>query len=256
MISPSTDPIGVDIIESLAEAGFDYVELSLRDLVKLEEGRFSALARRVEGSGIRVEACNNFFPAEIPLTGPGARLDAALDYAAAAMERAARLGVRVIVFGSSEARNIPQGFSRSEAWNQLVDLLRNMGPLADRCGLAVAVEPLNTRESNILNLASEALRMIREVNDPRIKLLVDFYHMGMENEDPGIMIEAGAAVGHVHFAKVRGRVFPDEADEASLRFFSLLKRIGYSGRCSVEATTMSFDFDSRRALRLLKEMAG
>jgi len=254
MISPSADPVGVDIVESLAEAGFDYIELSLRDLVKLDDRAFSEIGRRVERSGIRAEACNNFFPPDLRLTGADARPSAALDYARKAMDRAARLGVRVIVFGSAEARNVPRGFSGQEAWKQLVELLANMGPIARRFGVAVAVEPLNPLESNIINLGAEALRLVREVNEPGVELLLDYYHLGIQREDEEIVLQAGPALGHVHFAKVLGRTFPEVTDNASLRFFSFLKRASYSGRCSIEAYTKDFEIDSRRALSVLKEL--
>jgi sugar phosphate isomerase/epimerase len=81
MISPSTDPIGIEIVETMAEIGFDYTELSLSDIAALPEGAFADLARRVERSRIQCEACNNFFPRTIRLTGAEAHLHVALDYA-------------------------------------------------------------------------------------------------------------------------------------------------------------------------------
>ena len=85
MISPATDPVGVEIIEALAQFGFDYIELSLSDLAALPPPAFTRLKQRIERSGIPCEACNNFFPPRVRLTGSEARLPAALDYAQAAM---------------------------------------------------------------------------------------------------------------------------------------------------------------------------
>ena len=150
MISPSTDPIGVEIVESLAQFGFDYLELSLSGLAALPPPAFSSLHRRIKRSGIPCEACNNFFPPRVRLTGSEARLPVALDYARAAMERAASLGVCLIVFGSSDARNMPQGFPKEVAGKQIVELLQHLGPVAAQHGITIAIEPLNRQESNIL----------------------------------------------------------------------------------------------------------
>jgi sugar phosphate isomerase/epimerase len=255
MISPSTDPVGVEIVESLAEIGFDYIELSLADLAAMPEHAFVDLATRVERSGIRCEACNNFFPQAIRLTGAEARLQAALDYAARAMDRAERLGARIIVFGSSGAKNVPDGFSKDAAWRQIVELLRHLGPRAAHHSLTIAIEPLNREESNIVNLAADGLRLAREVAHPNIQLLIDYYHLTMEREDPAILIEAGTAIRHLHFAKVKGRSFPLETATAHSRFFAIMRRIRYAGRCSIEALTHDFPAEARRALRILNSLS-
>jgi D-psicose/D-tagatose/L-ribulose 3-epimerase len=254
MVSPSTDPAGIDTVETLAELGFDYIELSLAHLTALPEAEFSQLARRVERSGIRCEACNNFFPPTIRLTGVDARLKAALDYAGLALDRAAHLGASVIVFGSSGAKNVPEGFARNSAWSQIVDLLRQLGPLAAQHGLTIALEPINRLESNLVNLAAEGLQLAREVHHPNIQLLIDFYHLTMEREDPDIILEAGAAIRHLHFASIPKRHFPSEMTPDCFRFFTRMRDVQYSGRCSIEAFTHDFTADARRALRLLRSM--
>ena len=254
MISPASDPIGVAIVEALAAMGFDYVELSLAGMMDLPETVFAEVARRVERSGIRCEACNNFFPVRVRLTGAEARLSAAIEYATAALDRAVRLGVRVIVFGSSGAKNVPAGFDPGAAWKQIVELLGSLGPLAEARGITIAIEPLNRRESNIVNLASEGLRLVRAVNHPQVQILVDYYHLMLEGENPAIVAEAGAALRHLHLARVEGRTFPITADDDCIRFFQFVRQIGYGGRCSIEAYTRDFAADAPQALRVLREV--
>lgn len=254
MIAPATDPIGSDTVDMLAEIGFDYVELSLADLAALPEDKFAHLARRVEHSGIECEACNNFFPRTIRLTGNEARLNLALDYARKAMDRAARLGARIIVFGSAGAKNVPEGFSRDAAWSQIAELLENLGPIAARNDLVIAIEPINRLEANIVNLAAEGLRLARQVRHPNVQLLVDFYHLSMEHETPDIILEAGGTIRHVHFAGLEGRRFPAETTPAGAIFFERLRDVQYPGRCSIEAFTDDFAADARRALHLLRSL--
>ena len=254
MISPSTDPVGVEIVEALAEIGYDYIELSLSDLTALPEPAFAGLVERVNRSGLRCETCNNFFPRRISLTGDQARLNHALAYAAEAMDRAARIGADTIVFGSAGAKNVPAGFSPDVAWRQIVALLQHLGPMAASRGLTIAIEPINRQEANIVTLAVEGLRLAREVNHPQVQLLVDYYHLMIEKEDCGILSQVGPALRHVHFAKVKGRSFPDRMEDEYLRFFRRLQQIGYAQRCSIEAYTTDFATDARRALPLLKQL--
>ena len=254
MIAPSADPTGAEIIEWLAEIGFDYIELSLRDLMSLSESELALLAGRLERSGIRCEACNNFFPPQIHLTGQDADLTEALNYAGKALDRAARLGACIVVFGSSASRNVPYGFPTKKAWQQLVELLGNLGPMAKAHGITITIEPLNKLESNIINLHAEALRLAQEVDHPNIQMLLDFYHLTMERETPEAILQAGSFIHHVHLAKPEGRLFPTEPEDELRRFFSYLARIRYSRRCSIEAYTSGFEADARRSLRILKEM--
>jgi D-psicose/D-tagatose/L-ribulose 3-epimerase len=256
LIAPAADAIGVGVIDELAATGYDYVELSLADIAALSGPAFEDLARRVEGSGLRSEACNNFFPATVRLTGPEARLAVALDYASRALERAARLGARVIVFGSSGAKNVPPGFSHDTAWRQIVNLLQHLGPFAARHDVTIAIEPINRLESNIVNRVAEGIRLFREVNHPHVRLLVDFYHLTLEGEDPAILLEAADAIRHVHVARVEGRTFPVAWDAAFERFFDHLRRAGYAGRCSIEAVTADFPSDAPRALATLRAGLG
>lgn len=253
MIAPAADPVGIGIIETLAEIGYDYIELSLADLAALPEAAFEALAGRVARSGLPCEACNNFFPPRVRLTGAQASLPAALEYARAALERAARLGVRTIVFGSAGAKNVPEGFPREAAWDQLVELLGRLGPLAAGLGMTIAIEPLSRGEANIVNRAAEGLRLASEVGHPGVQLLIDYYHLTLEGEDPSVILQAGPALRHLHFAQAAGRSFPTAGDAASDRFFSLLHQVRYCGRCSIEAFTADFPADARRALRVMRD---
>ena len=255
MVSPATDPVGIDIVEKLAALGFDYIELSLRDLVALPEPALARLIDRLHRTGLACEACNNFFPPEIRLTGPAADLPSALRYAQTALATAARVGVSVIIFGSSGARNVPAGFPLDAAWIQLRDLLLSLGPIAGHHGITIAIEHLNRGESNILNTVAEGWRLAQEVAHPRIRLLVDAYHVQQEKEDPAILAQVAPAIAHVHVAQSAERVFPFGHDAPLAEFFTRLRATGYAERCSIEAFTRDFSSDATRALRLCRDLA-
>lgn len=254
MISPA-DPLGADIVEQLATLGYDYIELSLRDLAALPETAFAALSARLQRAGVPCEACNNFFPAEIRLTGPGADLPSALHYARAALARAARVGVSVVVFGSSGARNVPAGFPMDAAWTQLRTLLVSLGPIADEHGITIVIEHLNRGESNIINSIAEGWRMAQEVAHPRVRVLADAYHVRQENENPAILAKVGP-IAHVHVAQQAERMFPSGDDATFADFMARLRATGYAQRVSIEAYTKDFPADAARGLRVCRELAG
>lgn len=255
LIAAQADGTGSEWIEKGREAGFDYVELPLAQIMDLKDEEFCSFREKVASSGLKCEACNNFFPGTIRLTGNDVDHGEIEDYLDKALGRAAQLGVKVIVLGSPKARNVPEGYPPDKAWAQLVELLRKIEPLVRTKGIAVVIEPLSKVESNIINNAGEGLRLVQAVDRENIRLLVDYYHLVMEKEDPGIILDAGSHIRHIHFANPAGRVYPVAADDGSIRFMDLLKRIGYKDRISVEAYTRDFCRDAKRSLEILGQLA-
>lgn len=255
MISPESDPLGAAIVEEAAGLGFDYIELSLRVVAVLSEADYRDLGRRLRSAGLPCEACNNFFPPAVRLTGRRADRSAGVAFGTRALERAAGLGARTVVFGSSAARNVPEGFGADEAFSQLAGLLAGLGPRAAALGIVLAVEPLRRQESNIINRLGDALALAAAAGHPSVGVLVDSYHLEAEAEDVSAVSRAGPAVRHVHVAEGEARRFPSEPGRLE-PLFGELKAIGYGGRCSIEAYTGDFAADARASLRLLRDLAG
>ena len=160
-----------------------------------------------------------------------------------------------MVWGSAGSRNVPAGFERDKAWHQIQTFLHAAGDVAQQNNLIIAIEPLRKQESNIINTAQEALQLVREVNHSNVKMIVDFYHLRQENEDPDIIRLAQKEIVHLHFANPEGRRWPRSASEDPLysRFFSLIKEIGYQGGLSIEGNG-TFENDAEASLGFFREM--
>ena len=170
-----------------------------------------------------------------------------------AFDRAAKLGLKVIVFGSGGSRKVPDGFSKDEAWKQLVDFAKRIAPEAKKRRIVVAVEPLRKQETNIINTAAEGLAWVQAVGHPNFQLMVDFYHLASEKEDPAILVKARKELRHIHIANPNGRVFPQSAEEYDYSgFFDNLRKIKYQGGISVEGRAKDFDVEAPKALAFLR----
>jgi sugar phosphate isomerase/epimerase len=255
LIATQIDGTGSEWIEKGKENGFDYVELPLAQMVDLNDKEFLSLKEKVGISGLKCEVCNNFFPGHVRLTGNAVDYGKIEEYLNKALGRAAQLGVKVIVFGSPKSKNVPEGYPMDKAWSQLVELLKTIDPLVRTRGITVVIEPLNKMESNIINTAAEGLKLVKAIDRENIKLLIDYYHLVMEKENPEIILDAGSYIKHIHFANPTGRVYPIEAEDGYVRFMNLLKRIGYEGRMSVEAYTKDFCHDAKRSVKILRQLA-
>lgn len=250
MLGNREEPIGRDYIPAAQQAGYDYVELPLAQVMELSGQGFDDLLASLKESGIRCRACNNFFPASIRLTGEDVRPDEVREYLQRAVERAARLGAEVIVFGSSGAKNVPAGFDHKRAWEQIADTLR----WADACvlpaGIRIAIEPLNREESNIILNLNEGEELRRMAGVFSVRLLVDYYHFTMEKEETETLRKRMSEIAHVHFAEPEGRSFPERKKAQYESFFQTLRAGGYDGLVSVEAYAKEPEQALKRAVFL------
>jgi sugar phosphate isomerase/epimerase len=245
---------------TLDTCGYDYIEPALSKTLALPEAERQEQLRRLSATGIRIEAMNWFLPgADIKLTGPAVDQARITDYLERSLALADRLGARFIVFGSPGARSFPEGFPRERAWDQLKTFLRTAGGIIEArgYGMVIAIEPLRKPESNIINTVAEAARLAREVNHPKIRIIVDFYHLAFENEDPDVILDAKDLIVHLQIADPAVRGFPkQEGGEVRYRqFFDNLRKIGFTGGISIEANSSDVAGDCGPALTFLKAMA-
>lgn len=240
-------------IDAARSAGFDYVELGTSEIAGLPDAAFEQAAAHIRQAGISTPAANLFLPAAVKVTGPAIDQEQQMVYVRKAFARLSRLGTQIVVFGSGAARMVPEGFPKDRAFQQLVDFGRRIAPEARARGITLAVEPLRHQETNIINTAAEGLDLVNAIGDPNFQLMVDFYHLASEKEDPAVVLRAGAHIRHLHMANPEGRVFPRRWEEYDYApFFAALRQIGYDKRISVEASTKDLPTEAPMAIALLR----
>ncbi|HWC18236.1 MAG TPA: sugar phosphate isomerase/epimerase family protein, partial [Terriglobales bacterium] len=191
---------------------------------------------------------------DLKVVGEQVSLSAVSDYLEPCMARCRKLKASVVVWGSAASRNVPQGFSRDRALEQIATFLQMAGEIARRHDLVIAIEPLRHQESNILNTGGETLKMVRKVKHPNVRMIIDYYHLRQENEDPRIVEEARHEIVHMHFANPNGRLWPHDLseDDHYTTFFQYLKKTGYSGGISIEGKG-SFDADGAASRQFFRQ---
>jgi D-psicose/D-tagatose/L-ribulose 3-epimerase len=246
----------LETLEAAQDLGFDYLEVIASAVAGLSDEDYAKLQARVKALKIPVRAANSFVPGTIKLVGPETDPAKQQEYVRKCLGRLSQIGVRIVVFGSGKAREVPEGFDRDKAFQQLVEFGRMAATEGGKVGITIVLEPLRKQETNIINSVREGLPLVRAVNHPQFQILSDFYHLAEENEDPAILRDAGPMLRHTHIANPAGRVFPAKADEAAYApFFANLAAIGYKGGLSVEAKTTDLAKDAPVAIALLKELA-
>ena len=244
-------------IDAVKAAGFDYMEVRTSEVAALSDADFENVAAKFKRVGLPVLAANLFIPANIKVTGPNIDKERQMEYVRRALDRVSRLGVRLVVFGSGGARQVPEGFSKQEAFEQLVDFGKRIAPEARSRNITIAIEPLRQQESNIINNTADELAWVNAVNDPNIQLMIDFYHFSVEKQDPADILKVRNHLRHLHMANPNGRVMPlkwDEYDYAP--FFAVLRKIHYDRLISLEVSNANLPVEGPQAIALLRRAFG
>ena len=145
-----------------------------------------------------------------------------------------RLGARGVVAAGGPA--VP-GQEPAQTHVAAVKLLRAIAPVAEREGIQIWVENLNSRIDHkgfVLDSALECLDIVEEVNSPAIKLLYDVYHATVMGESPRDVLRRAHLIGHIQVADTNGRHEPGSGSIDWADFMTELRKSGYKGDIGME----------------------
>lgn len=242
---------GIENAVIARSAGFDFIEPTVRSLHGGKD--FTSVQAAHAAASIPTPTFNVFVPGELKITGPVMDMAKLQEYVAESMRRVKDVGGELVVFGSGGARNIPDGFSRETAWQQLIDFLRMAADECDRNGVTIAIEPLNRKESNVINSVAEGVALAKAVDRAAIRVLADLYHMEEDAEPTDTVVAHAPWLTHIHVAD-SGRLAPGTGSYPYAAFFGYLKSTGYSGRISVECRWQDFESEAAGAVAYLHKM--
>ncbi len=240
-------------IDTVAKSGYDYIEPKVVEIASYNVHELERVTKAVLDSGIRAETFCNFMPADIKLVGKKVNMKRIGEYVEEALRRVNLLGGKIVVFGSGDARWVPEGFSKSKAYKQLKEFLTFTADVASVYNLVVAIEAIEQAEANIVNTVEEATNLAKEINREEIKVLADSYAMKEEKENYQHLVEAKEYLVHVHVAD-NERTFPGSGNYDFSNFFNYLKKTNYNRRISVECIFRDFEKEGPEAVKFLKKI--
>ncbi len=220
-------------IEKVVKLGFQGVELALRDPAMVDEKEIKKLVKS--------------FGLEVPAVGTGqAYVEEGLSFSSPesevrkkAIERvknhirfASSFGAQVII-GLIRGK-VEEGVSRETAEKWTLEAIKECAKLAQEYGIYLTLEPLNRYETNFINRVKEAIELIKKLGEQNIGLLIDTFHMNIEEVSIYQSIqEAKDYLTHVHLAD-SNRWAPGCGHLDFEKIIKALKKIGYKGYLSAE----------------------
>jgi D-psicose/D-tagatose/L-ribulose 3-epimerase len=129
----------------------------------------------------------------------------------------------------------------------LVAALRDLAAYAAARGVVLCIEPLNRFETSFINLAAQASELVDRVDHPSCRLMLDTFHMNIEERALGEAIRAaGKRLCHVHACE-NDRGAPGSGHVPWADVAAALRDIGYDGPVVIESFTSKVKSIARAA---------
>ncbi len=217
--------------------GFDSVEIAVEHESDIDP---SFIKSELDRHGLVCGTlCGAFGPGR-DLRGSREEQEASLAYIQQLIDIMVTLGASTLVgpvySAVGRAEFVPEP-ERAVQWQLVVERLKQACGYAESQGKEIAIEPLNRYETDFINTCGQALRMVEEVGSPALSVLLDTFHMNIEEKDSArAILQADQKLGHFHACGCdRGTPGNDHIDWESIA--AGLKKIGYQKHVVIESFT-------------------
>ena len=157
------------------------------------------------------------------------------------VELCALMGGSYLVHGSPKQRSVPPGSSREQALERATESFAKVAATARNAGVIYCIEPLSTRETDLINTVAEAARIVDAIGSPGLRTMIDCSAAGQEEQEPiDALMRRWMPSGHIAHVQVNdpNRRGPGQGD---MQFAPILQAVAqlqasgdYEGIVAVE----------------------
>lgn len=227
----------VSLFSRISEMGYDVVEIPVEDPGLIDVGTVKAALREF---GLKAEICGAFGTSRDLTHDDPAFHKTSFDYIEAAMEIGYELGATVFAgpmySAVGKARPVSPEQKKTE-WGRAATNLNKVALMAAERGLQLGIEPLNRFESDLINTAEDVVALIKDINHPAAKIMLDGFHMNIEERNIEEAIKlAGDKLVHIQVSE-NYRGTPGTGQARWEDFKKGLEAIDYQGAICIESFT-------------------
>lgn len=228
--------------KTASDIGYDGVELSLLGIGLDRAAEFRAQA---EACGLTLTCSTGLGPEADPTSEDPAVRENAVAVLSEAIQITARLGSRGLAGVVAAPWGVFDPENKAARAARSAETLAKVDHVLDSEGVTLGIEALNRFETDLTSTAAETCAIARATGSRHIGVLLDSFHMNIEEKDPPAAIRAaGDVLMHYHISdNDRGRPgsgrydFPADA--------AALKDTGYDGWIVAEMFVMAGHASSR-----------
>lgn len=227
-------------IKKASDIGFDVLEFQAQPLLEMSKDHMSDLAKYAEECGIELTYSlgldRNY---DVSSLDEKVRLGG-VDYLQRIVERIGFMGGTLLSGVSYAGWGVPDNFldDKRPYWDQSIKSMREIIKTAEDNGVTYCVEAVNRFETCLINTAAEALAYVAEIDSPNIGVLLDTYHMNIEENNIGDAIRlVGDKLTSFHTGE-NNRTAPGRGHLDWDEIFGALADINYKNRIVSEPFIM------------------
>lgn len=215
--------------------GFDILEISAGDLLRMSDKEIDELRALTKDLELGISS-NIGPPKQYDVASSNSEVRAAgVQFLTDIMKRMDRLDSRSLV--GVMYTYWPNDFTdldKPAQWARGVETCAIMGKTAQDLGILMSLEVVNRYETLILNTAAEAVAFCRQVGNPHVKILLDTFHMNIEEDNMADAIRtAGDLLGHLHVGEGNRKV-PGKGSLPWAEIGQALRDIHFDGNVVME----------------------
>jgi D-psicose/D-tagatose/L-ribulose 3-epimerase len=234
-VSPATEAAITEIAPRAKAMGFALLELGVEQPGDWDPAR---VAEILAAHDLGASVCAAMGPGR-DLTDP-TTIASTQDYIRFCIDAAATLGSTVVagpIYTPVGKTWRMDEAERRATRDRLVEALRPLADAAGARGVRLALEPLNRFETSFLNTAAQTLEVVDRVASPAVGVLLDTFHMNIEEKDQAAAIRlVGDKLVHFHACgNDRGAPGADAIPWPAIT--TALHEIGYAGAVVIESFT-------------------
>jgi D-psicose/D-tagatose/L-ribulose 3-epimerase len=227
-------------IKKVADLGFDILEISCAPLPNLSDADLFRLRDMAKDHGIILTA--GYGPtAEQNLSSSDPKVVAkAKAFFTDLLKQLEKMEIRSIGGGLNSYWPVDFSvpFDKKRDWEIGVKNVRDVAHVANECGIDYCLECLNRFEGYLLNTAAEGVAFCEEVGLPNVKLLLDTFHMNIEEDSfSGAISTAGKYLRRLHTGEANRKV-PGKGRIPWFEIGNALHAIGFDGDVVMEPFVM------------------
>jgi 5-keto-L-gluconate epimerase len=239
-------------LKDVSLLGYDGVELAIRNPADIDCDQLFLLCRRYRLEVVAIGTGQAYCQDGLSFTHPEESVrNEAIARVKQHIGLASQLGAKVII-GLLRGR-VEAGMDTNSCLQWMKACLRECLAYAAKQRVTIVIEPINRYETNLINTAQEAVELIEELSFPNFQLLLDSFHMNIEEVSIEDSIRNSARyIGHVHVAD-SNRWAPGLGHLDFSKIVAALKNSGFVGYLSAEIMPKpTLDVAVRQTLTHLK----
>lgn len=227
----------ISLFPKIKKMGYDAVEIPVEDPGLIDP---KTVKKALEDHGLSPIICGAFGPSRDLTHEDPSFHQTSFDYIQQCLDISVELGAKFVagpMYSAVGKARLVSPEQKKIEWDRAVTNLYKVCQMAEKAGQEIALEALNRFETDLINTTEELMGLIADINHPAAKVLLDGFHMNIEEPDiEKAILQAGDKLIHVQVSE-NYRGTPGTGQTRWEDYKRGLEKVNYKGTITIESFT-------------------